>query len=1160
MPEAGEFKCCEAKGSFVLAGNTDGKIHSCNMVSNEVKIFEVCEAAIETMALGESVMYAGTSDGKVFAINLASGKVEATYPGHEKKVNGIAVSHNGKTLITTSEDGTALVWDLTSAGEATIRIWKGSKTTENATCWNVTKTLPTGALCLSESPCAKYLALGAPTEGKIRIWDVELGAEVRVINDIKADFRGMSYLAGEKIVTASEDGDIISFSGASKGKDSITFKGHLEGARSLSITPDGKTLVSGGLDNKVIVWNARTGELKLTLDGHTGWVYSVAVTKDGTSVISGSMDGTARIWKIKDGKGEEQKKVEFGDTVKSVAFQPNENSYFVGGENNLIKQYIMETGKEVKVFKGHTHWVNSIKVSSNGSRLVSASEDTSVIVWDIESGDKIRSLEGHSNAANTVDISPNNKMIVSGSDDNTTKLWSMDNGELLHTFEGHTLWSSSVAIHPSGELLATGSRDKTWKLWSLKTKKLLYTSRDKHSDYVSSVVFSPDGGSLISASNDKTINVEDLDPHINRLPKSLHECIFKSDCKLHANSPDDFDWSNSGTAAFLQNSPRTLIEPRLDDGSRQNLVHLAAYEGEAAFLSQVLIPEIDETAEQEKQQQLAFFALLAKDKNHKAPLTLALESNDGPAVRAILVCLQLLFAQKHAMPFSKKADQQEEHPTELFDMKDLCTALDKFPTFALDFVTNLSLVSSGDSRVLKGVEKCELGHTNRRVTGSAQRVPHNYWAEKLKDNKIDGDLGSPVTALFVPLPSAATADSLFFEAVVNAAKRTGKLKVFENEVLQAIVDHKWGSYAHRWFYWHVMLDFTLVATLTLDAMIYRTLTYDPPGSLLLKALGRVPMFLTILLWAFFTRLEFKQMKKARSFWAHITEFWNTVDAISLVSICAAYVCKVIEWCTGATSLYWSTSFMAIALPATYLNILYYMQGFDGHGPLVRIIIGCVKGVRAPGIIFTICIAGFAASFFILFEGRGESTHATPSTSFLFTYTVMLGGFGVDDIHGSENTYVTATLLVMFTIFTYIVMLNVLISVLSDDFDRIQENGKAEFTFARAETILEFETMLNEDDRSNPELFPTWLQVLVPTLESDNADEFEWAGRVRELKNSVKQVQRKLEESEEARRAEAREIKRQNEERKAEATEMKRQNACLEKMLDQISRQLSVQER
>ena len=56
------------------------------------------------------------------------------------------------------------------------------------------------------------------------------------------------------------------------------------------------------------------------------------------------------------------------------------------------------------------------------------------------------------------------------------------------------------------------------------------------------------------------------------------------------------------------------------------------------------------------------------------------------------------------------------------------------------------------------------------------------------------------------------------------------------------------------------------------------------------------------------------------------------------------------------------------------------------------------------------------------------------------------------------------------------------------FDRIQENAKAEFIFARANIILEFEGTLTKKQRANPEWFPTYLQVLVPTLESDDVGE------------------------------------------------------------------------
>ncbi|GMI00007.1 hypothetical protein TrVE_jg4714, partial [Triparma verrucosa] len=53
-----------------------------------------------------------------------------------------------------------------------------------------------------------------------------------------------------------------------------------------------------------------------------------------------------------------------------------------------------------------------------------------------------------------------------------------------------------------------------------------------------------------------------------------------------------------------------------------------------------------------------------------------------------------------------------------------------------------------------------------------------------------------------------------------------------------------------------------------------------------------------------------------------------------------------------------------------------------------------------------------------------------------------------------------------------------------------ENAKAEFIFVRANIVLEFEGTLTKKQRSNSELFPAYLQVLVPTLESDETEDRE----------------------------------------------------------------------
>ncbi len=86
----------------------------------------------------------------------------------------------------------------------------------------------------------------------------------------------------------------------------------------------------------------------------------------------------------------------------------------------------------------------------------------------------------------------------------------------LNTLEGHSSAVSSVVFSPDGQRLASASYDKTIKLWDVATGKAVQTLTG-HSSGVSSVVFSPDGQRLASASSDKTIIIWNLD--LNKLVK-----------------------------------------------------------------------------------------------------------------------------------------------------------------------------------------------------------------------------------------------------------------------------------------------------------------------------------------------------------------------------------------------------------------------------------------------------------------------------------------------------------------------------------------------------------------------------------------------------------------------------------------------------------------
>ena len=90
-------------------------------------------------------------------------------------------------------------------------------------------------------------------------------------------------------------------------------------------------------------------------------------------------------------------------------------------------------------------------------------------------------------------------------------MWDANTGEHLQTLTGHTDWVSSVAFSPDGNKIASGSYDRTIRLWNAHTGEQLQTLTG-HTGWVRSVAFSPDGNKIASGSADGTVLLWELTP------------------------------------------------------------------------------------------------------------------------------------------------------------------------------------------------------------------------------------------------------------------------------------------------------------------------------------------------------------------------------------------------------------------------------------------------------------------------------------------------------------------------------------------------------------------------------------------------------------------------------------------------------------------------
>jgi WD40 repeat protein/uncharacterized caspase-like protein len=248
--------------------------------------------------------------------------------------------------------------------------------------------------------------------------------------------------------------------------------GHMATIKGLVFTPDGKQIVSAGLDKLIRVWDWQTGTTVRTIRGHIGSgpegvIYAIALSPDGRWLAAGGFMAPGH--GVRDG--------EVGD----------------------IRLYDFVSGKLVGLLRGHADVVNSLAFSRDGKLLISGAADRTAILWDVPGRRLLHRLQGHTDVIYAADFTHDGARAVTGSIDTTLKLWSVDNGSEIATLTGHKGKVYRLAVSIADGTIASGSIDGEIRLWNSTTGEFLRTLANQRAE-VGPLSFSPDGKRLLAGS------------------------------------------------------------------------------------------------------------------------------------------------------------------------------------------------------------------------------------------------------------------------------------------------------------------------------------------------------------------------------------------------------------------------------------------------------------------------------------------------------------------------------------------------------------------------------------------------------------------------------------------------------------------------------------
>jgi len=310
-------------------------------------------------------------------------------------------------------------------------------------------------------------------------------------------------LANDAIVSADEKPEVLD------AKVSATIKVPTEAVALIAVSADAKSVVTmrGFSKRTVELWDATTGKSKGGLSKESQPAITAIFTLDGKTLITGGDDGNVCVWDVATRKLRKRFKAAVG-IISAIAVSGDATIVYVGENEHAPGLWNVTSGARIGTDQAAEGRPRAFDFALTSKLLVSTSEllaaaSADFQLWDGENGKNLKGIPFKGKTPLTVRFSPDGKRFAVGS---------LLGVHLVDVATGNVTTLDPVQGYPAVAFAGDGrtliaSSDAEINTWDIETGKKSSALKVKRDAAGVVAAFSGDGSVLVAPATSKTLDV-----------------------------------------------------------------------------------------------------------------------------------------------------------------------------------------------------------------------------------------------------------------------------------------------------------------------------------------------------------------------------------------------------------------------------------------------------------------------------------------------------------------------------------------------------------------------------------------------------------------------------------------------------------------------------